>query len=132
MASPSLTAVNDFFNFTKICFFCKKESKTFKIPLSCYSSNSSGQCVLTKEGKKKFSFKCPICGFVNQLDFTQMCNQYTAKILQNKTLLITTNILKEIEKKELIAEKKKRFERQIERVEKIEQALIKLKLQEYE
>ena len=62
-----------------------------------------------------------------------MCNQYTAKILQNKTLLITTNILKEIEKKELIAEKKKkRFERQIERVEKIEQALIKLKLQEYE
>ena len=116
----------------KFAFFVKKESKTFKIPLSCYSSNSSGQCVLTKEEKKKFSFKCPICGFVNQLDFTQMCNQYTAKILQNKTLLITTNILKEIEKKELIAEKKKRFERQIERVEKIEQALIKLKLQEYE
>ena len=53
-----------------------------------------------KEEKNKFSFKCPICGFVNQLDFTQMCNEYTAKILQNKTLLITTNILKEIEKKD--------------------------------
>ena len=60
MASSSLTTVNDFFNFTKICFFCKKESKTFKILLSYYSS-SSGQCVLTKEEKKKFSFKCPNC-----------------------------------------------------------------------
>ena len=104
MVSPSLTAVNNFFNFTKICFFCKKESKTFKILLSCYSS-SSGQCVLTKEEKKKFSFKCLNCSFVNQLDFTQVCNEYTVKLLQDKTL-------------------------QVERV-KIEQALIKLKLQEY-
>ena len=104
MTSSSLTTVDDFFNFTKICLFCKKESKTFKILLSCYSS-SRGQCVLTEEEKKKFSFKCPICGFGNQLDFTQMCNKYTAKILQKKILLVTTNILKEIEKK-LIAEKK--------------------------
>ena len=43
--------------------------------------------------------------FVNQLDFTQMCNEYTVKLLQDKTL-------------------------QVERV-KIQQALIKLKLQEY-
>ena len=119
MASSSLTAVNDFFNFTKICFFCNKESKTFKIPLYCYSSNSSGHCVLTKEEKKKFSFKCPICGFVNQLDFTQMCNEYTAKILQNKTLLITTNILKEIERKELIAEKKKDLKDKLKELKKL-------------
>ena len=98
MTSSSLTTVDDFFNFTKICFFCKKESKTFKILLSYYSS-SRGQCILTEEEKKKFSFKCLICGFGNQLDFTQMCNEYTAKILQNKILLVTTNILKEIEKK---------------------------------
>ena len=103
MASSSLTAVNDFFNFTKICFFCKKESKTFKILMSYYSSSSS-QCDLTEEEKKKISFKCPNCGFVNQLDFTQMFNEYTIKLLQDKTL-------------------------QVERV-KIEQALIKLKLQE--
>ena len=94
---PPLPAVNDFFNFTKICSFCKKESKTLKIPLSYYSS-SSGQCVLTEEEKKKFSFKCPICSFVNQLDFIQMCHEYTVKLLQNKTLLVTANILKEIEK----------------------------------
>ena len=43
--------------------------------------------------------------FVNQLDFTQMCNEYNLKLLQDKTL-------------------------QVERV-KIEQPLIKLKLQEY-
>ena len=104
MPSSFLPAADDFFNFTKICFFCKKESKTFKIPLSCYSS-SSGQCILTAEGKKKFSFICPICCSVNQLDFTQMCNEYTVKLLQNKTLLITANILKEIEKR-LILEKK--------------------------
>ena len=85
----SLPTVDDFFNFTKICSFCKKESKTFKISLSCYSSSSS-QCVLTEEEKKKFSLKCPICSFVNQLDFTQMCNEYTVKILQNKTLLHIT------------------------------------------
>ena len=103
MASSSLTTVNDIFNFTKICFFCKKESKTFKILLSCYSS-SRPQCVLTEEEKKKFSFKCPNCAFVNQLDFTQMCNEYTVKLLQDQTL-------------------------QVERV-KIEQALIKLKFQE--
>ena len=29
-----LTCVEDFFNFTKICSFCKKESKRFKILLS--------------------------------------------------------------------------------------------------
>ena len=103
MASSSLTAVNDIFNFTKIYFFCKKELKTFKILLSCYSS-SRPQCVLTEEEKKKFSFKCPNCAFVNQLDFTQMCNEYTVKLLQDQTL-------------------------QVERV-KIEQALIKLKFQE--
>ena len=79
----SLSAVNDFFNFTKICSFYKKESKTFKIPLSCYSS-SSGQCVLTAEEKKKFSITCPICCSVNQLDFTQMRNEYMVKLLQNK------------------------------------------------
>ena len=86
----SLPAVDDFFNFTKICSFCKKESKTFKVPLSCYSS-SSGQCVLTKEKKKKLSFICLICCSVNQLDFTQMCNEYTVKLLQNKTLNIELN-----------------------------------------
>ena len=101
----SLTSVDDFFNFTQICSFCKKESKTFKILLSCYSC-SSGQSILIEEAKKKFSFMCSICCSVNQLDFTQMCNEYTVKFLQNKTL-------------------------QVERV-KIEQALIKLKLQEYD
>ena len=105
MTPSSRTAVDDFFYFTKICFFCKKESKTFKIPSSCYISSSS-QCVLTKEEKKRFFFMCSICCSVNQLDFTQMCNKYTVKIFQNKTL-------------------------QVERV-KIEQALIKLKLQEYD
>ena len=105
MAPSSLTTVDDFFHFTEIYFFCKKESKTFKILSSCYISSSS-QCILTKEVKKKFSFMCLICCSVNQLDFTQMCNKYTVKILQNKTL-------------------------QVERV-KIEQALIKLKLQEYD
>ena len=83
MVSPSLTAVNNFFNFIKICFFCKKESKTFKILLSDYSSS-----VLTEEEKKKFSFKCPNCGFFNQLDFTQMCNEYTVKLLQDKALQV--------------------------------------------
>ena len=119
MASSFLPAIDDFFNFTKICFFCKKESKTFKIPLSCYSS-SGGQCVLTEEEKKKFSFKCPICGFVNQLDFTQMCNKYAIKLLQNNTLLVTANILKEIEKKRLILEKKcvEKIEIEIESVYK--------------
>ena len=101
-----MTDLDDFFNFIKISSFCKKELKTFKILLSCYSSSSSSsQCVLTEEEKKKFSFKCPICGFVNQLDFTQMCNEYTIKLLQNKTLLVTANILKEIKKKRLILEK---------------------------
>ena len=99
----SLPTIDGFLNFTKICSFCKKESKTFKILLSCYSG-SSGQCVLTKEEKKKFSFICPICCSVNQLDFTQMCNEYTVKLLRNKTL-------GDIE---------------------IEQAFIKLKLQEYD
>ena len=89
-----------FLNFTKICSFCKKESKTFKILLSCYRG-SSGECVLAEEEKKKFSFKCPVCSLVNQLDFTQMCNEYTVKLLQNKTLFVTANILKEIEKKRL-------------------------------
>ena len=103
MASSFLTAANDFFIFTKIYLFCKKESKAFKILLSCYSS-SSGQCVFTEEEKNKFSFKCPICCSFNQLDFTQMCHEYTVKLLQNKTP-------------------------QVERV-KIEQPLIKLKLQE--
>ena len=101
----SLTSVNDFFNFTKICSFWKKESKTFKIPLSCYSCSSS-QCISTEEEQKKFYFTCLICCSINQLDFTQMYNEYTVKTLQNKTL-------------------------QVERV-KIEQALIKLKLQEYD
>ena len=101
----SLTSVDGFFNFTQICSFCKKELKTFKILLSCYS-RSSGQCILIEEEKKKFSFTCSICCSVNQLGFTQMCNEYTVKSLQNKTL-------------------------QVERV-KIEQALIKLKLQEYD
>ena len=99
----SLPAVDDFLNFTKICSFCKKQSKTFKILLSCYSG-SNGQCVLTEEEKKKFSFICSICCSVNQLDFTQMCNEYTVKLLQNKTL-------GDIE---------------------IEQAFLKLKLQEYD
>ena len=49
--------------------------------------------------KEKIFFMCSICCSVNQLDFTQMCNKYTVKIFQNKTL-------------------------QVERV-KIEQALIK-------
>ena len=105
MTSSSLPVIDDFVNFSKVCFFSKKESKTFKIPWSCYRS-SSGQCVLTEEEKKKFSFKCPICSFVNQLDFTQMCNEHTLKLLQNKTLLVTTNILKEMVKKRLILEKK--------------------------
>ena len=99
MIMSSLPAVDDFFNFTKVCSFCKKESKTFKIPLSCYSS-SSGHCALTEEEKKNFSFICMICCSVNQLDFTQMCNGYTVKLLQNKTF--TANILKEIEKNVLI------------------------------
>ena len=47
-----------------------------------------------------------ICCFGNQSDFTQMCNEYTMKLLQNRAF-------------------------QVERV-KIEQGLIKLKLQEYE
>ena len=89
----------------KFAFFAKKNQKTFKIPLSCYSSSSS-QCVLTEEEKKRFSFKCLICCSINQSDFTQMYNEYTIKLLQNKAL-------------------------QVERV-KIEQELIKLKLQEYE
>ena len=79
----SLPATDDFVNFTKICSFCKKESKRLKILLSCYSS-SSGQCVLTEEEEKKFSFICSICCSINQLDFTQMCNDYTVKLLQNK------------------------------------------------
>ena len=54
-----------------------------------------------------------------------MCNEYTVKLLQNKTLLVTANILKEIEKR-LILEKKC-----VEKIE-IEQAFIKLRLQEYE
>ena len=99
----SLFTINDFLNFTKICSFCKKESKTFKVPLS-WHSGSSGRCVLTKEEKNKFSFICPIYCSVNQLDFTQMCNEYTVKLLQNKTL-------GDIE---------------------IEQAFLKLKLQEYD
>ena len=70
MGSSSLPTVNDFFNLAKICFFCKKESKAFKILLSCYSS-SRGQCVLTEQEKKKFSFICPICCSVNDLAFTQ-------------------------------------------------------------
>ena len=119
---PSLSTINDFFNFPKMCYFCKKGSKAFKVSLSCYSSSSS-QCILTEEEKKKFYFKCPICGFVNQLDFTQMCNEYTVKLLQNKTLLVTANILKEIGKKWLIL--------CVEEIE-IEQAFIKLKLQEYD
>ena len=98
MTPSSRTAVDYFFYFSKIFFFCKKESKTFKIPSSCYISSSS-QCVLTKEEKKRFFFMCSICCSVNQLDFTRMCNKYTVKIFQNKTL-------------------------QVERV-KIEQALIK-------
>ena len=122
MASSSLPAEDDFFNFTKISFFCKKESKTFKILLSCYSSG--GQCIFTKEEKKKFSFICPICCSVNQLDFTQMCNEYTIKLLQNKTLVVNVNILKEIEKR-LILEKKC-----VEKIE-IERTFIKLRLQEY-
>ena len=93
----SLPAINDFFDFTKICSFCKKELRRFKIPLSCYSS-SSVQCILTEE-EKKFSVICSICCSINQLDFTQMCNEYTVKLLQNKI--------------------------------EIEQAFIKLKLQEY-
>ena len=105
MASSSLATINDFFNFTKICIFCKQESRTFKILLSCYSC-SSGQCVLTEEEKKKNYFIWSISGSVNHLDFTQLCNEYTVKLLQNKTL-------------------------QVERF-KIEQGLIKLKLQEYE
>ena len=95
----SLPTIDDFFNFMKICSFCKKESKRFKILLSCYSSSSS-QCILTEEEKKKFSFICSICCSINQLDFTQMCNDYTVKLLQSKI--------------------------------EIEQAFIKLKLQEYD
>ena len=64
----SMLTVNDFFKFTKICSSCKKQSKTVKIPLLCYSS-SSGQCVLINKEKKKFSFICPICCSINQLDF---------------------------------------------------------------
>ena len=52
-----------------------------------------------------------------------MCNEYTVKLLQNKTLLVTANILKEIGKKWLIL--------CVEEIE-IEQAFIKLKLQEYD
>ena len=60
---------------------------------------------------------------VNQLDFTQMCNEYTVKLLQNKTLLVTANIFKKIEKK--------RLKKCVEEIE-IEEAFIKLKLQEYD
>ena len=80
---------------------------------------SSGQCFLTKEKNKKFCYICPICCSVNQLDFTQMCNEYTVKLLQNKTF--TANILKEIEKKRLML-----------CVGDIEQVFIKPKLQEYD
>ena len=59
-----------------------------------------------------------------------MCNEYTAKILQNKILLVTTNILKEIEKK-ANSWQKKTWKRNWKSW-KIEQALIKLKLQEHE
>ena len=52
-----------------------------------------------------------------------MCNEYTVKLLQNKTLLVTANILKEIEKK--------RLKKCVEEIE-IEQGFIKLKLQEYD
>ena len=54
--------------------------------------------------KEKIFLEMSKLCFVNQLDFTQMCNEYTVKLLQYKTL-------------------------QVERV-KIEQALIKLKFQE--
>ena len=56
--------------------------------------------------KEKIFLEMSKLCFVNQLDFTQMYNEYTVKLLQYKTL-------------------------QVERV-KIEQALIKLKLQEYD
>ena len=113
----------------KFAFFAKKNQRHLKLHCLVTAATAAVNAFWPKEEKNKFSFKCPICGFVNQLDFTQMCNEYTAKILQNKTLLITTNILKEIEKKDY-SWKKKTWKRNWKSL-KIEQVLIKLKLQEY-
>ena len=89
----------------KFALFGRKNQRHLK--LHCFVTAAAAvNAFWPKKKRKNFSFKCPNCGFVNQLDFTQMCNEYTVKLLQDKTL-------------------------QVERV-KIEQALIKLKLQEYD
>ena len=86
----------------KFAFFARKNQRHLKF--CCLATAAAALNAFWLKKKKKFSFKCPNCAFVNQLDFTQMCNEYTVKLLQDQTL-------------------------QVERV-KIEQALIKLKFQE--
>ena len=76
-----------YFNFTKICSACCGGQKTFKIPLSTYDDD--GQCKLTIEQKKDFSFVCRLCGHLNELDFIKICNDQTAKVLKRKVDLVT-------------------------------------------
>ena len=121
MASSITEDYKDFFNFTKVCSFCKKGQKTFKVLLSCY--NKSGRCILSEDEKKKIFFICTKCHLFNELDFDQMANEYVVTFLQNKILLSTQRLSNKIEKEKLQAE--------LEKVSLMEK-IIKLKLQEYE
>ena len=83
----------DYFNFTKICFLCRKDHKTFKIPLAAYDYD--GQCKLTVEEKKRFSFVCRSCRWINELDFIKICNEQTAKVLNRRVDFV----MQEVEKR---------------------------------
>ena len=82
----TVTTVNspsqNFFNFTLLCSNCKKNQKTFKIPLSRYDKN--GNCILSKEEKEddKWFFFCCYCGSNNRIDFSKICNRMTVLFLK--------------------------------------------------
>ena len=70
----------DYFTFTKICSTCSKTQKTFKVPLSVYDAD--GQCRLTIEQKKAFSFVCGVFGWLQGLDLSTICDEQTVRWLK--------------------------------------------------
>ena len=71
----------DHFYFTQLCRNCKDNSKTFKICLSDY--DVAGRFNLSNEEVfERFSFTCEHCGFINVLDFEQLCNPNTVWYLR--------------------------------------------------
>ena len=82
MAS-SMSEYKNYLIYSKICV-CKKDLKIFKILLSYYDESS--WCILLNKEKNKFLFICTFCNSFNQINFDEICNKYTVRMLKNLSI----------------------------------------------